>query len=57
MDRYIIRDREAGNIIDTGIPTYDDAVRIVQEYEQTDKQENTYTDNFYEIVSESEVSK
>ena len=46
--RYVIRDSEAGNEID-GRNTLKEAEEILSEYEQIDKEENTYTEGFYEI--------
>ena len=49
--RYIVRDKEAGNVIDF-CDTETDAEQLVQKYEQQDKDEGNYTPNFYEIVKE-----
>jgi hypothetical protein len=46
---YIIRDREAGNVI-AECDTLGAAVNIVAEYEADDIKENNYIPNFYEIV-------
>jgi len=46
--RYGIRDREAGNVIESNL-TYDEAVRTLNMYESQDKEDGTYTDGFYEI--------
>jgi len=48
---YKIQDREAGNIIETGL-TYTEAQKTLKEFEETDKKEGTYTPDFYEIVEE-----
>ena len=45
---YYIRDREAGNVIDS-FSTLDEAETALAEYEATDKAEGTYTPDFYEI--------
>lgn len=46
--RYVIRDSEAGNEIE-GRNTLKEAEEILKEYEQIDKEENIYTEGFYEI--------
>lgn len=46
--RYVIRDSEVGNEIDE-CNTLKEAEKILGEYEQIDKEENTYTEGFYEI--------
>ena len=48
---YIIRDKEAGNIIDRFF-TFKDAENALEEYETADKADGTYTPDFYEIVVE-----
>lgn len=49
MKRYIIRDREAGNVIEE-CDTLEEAVHIISdEYELMDNIKGTYTPNFYEI--------
>lgn len=47
--RYLIRDREAGNIIDE-FATLEEAKEALLGYEEMDKEEGTYTEDFYEIV-------
>lgn len=47
--KYIIQDKEAGNIIEHA-PTLQDAEDIIIQYENQDKKEGTYTSNFYEII-------
>lgn len=46
---YIIRDREAGNVIDK-FNTIEEAKAEVLRYEEEDKREDTYEEDFYEIV-------
>lgn len=48
---YKIQDREAGNVIETGL-SYQEAQDLLDKFEAEDKQEGTYTENFYEIVQE-----
>ena len=45
---FIIRDREAGNVIEE-TRTLEEAKQTVVEYEAIDKEEGNYTKNFYEI--------
>lgn len=51
--KYIIRDREAGNFIDE-FKTLAEAKNTLEDYEAEDKEDGTYTENFYEIVEVSE---
>ena len=46
---FIIRDREAGNYIEA-VETYEEALERVEEYEEEDKKDGNYTEDFYEIV-------
>ncbi len=45
---YVIRDREAGNIIDK-FSTYEEAQQALNQYEKEDKEDGIYTPDFYEI--------
>lgn len=47
-DRYITRDREAGNVIDC-FSTLAEARKAIEAYERSDKAEDIYEKNFYEI--------
>jgi len=51
---YVIRDREAGNIIDDSFKTIEEAEEMVEEYEREDKTEGNYVENFYEVVENPE---
>lgn len=46
--RYVIRDSEAGNEIKE-CDSLKKAKKILNEYEQTDREVSTYTEGFYEI--------
>lgn len=48
MKKYIIQDREAGNIISTFL-TMSDAQTALNEYENSDKKDGIYVPDFYEI--------
>jgi hypothetical protein len=47
--KYIVRDREAGNIIDE-FDTRGAAYEAIQNYEHDDKQNDIYTEDFYEVA-------
>ena len=49
---YRIQDREAGNIIETGM-SISEAQNLLAKFEAKDKQDETYTPDFYEIVAEN----
>lgn len=49
MKTFIIRDKEAGNIIEE-VDTYQEALEIVEKYKNEDKNNGDYTQDFYEIV-------
>jgi phage terminase large subunit-like protein len=46
---YIVQDKEAGNKIDV-FDTMFEAKKAIQEYEEQDNKEGTYTTGFYEII-------
>lgn len=46
---YIIRDRETGTEIEEA-KTYGEAFTIVMQYENEDKKNGNYTENFYEVI-------
>lgn len=48
---YIIRDRKAGNVIET-VAILNEAVELLNQYEAEDKADGVYTKGFYEIVDE-----
>lgn len=52
--KYVIRDREAGNFIDS-FDTLEQAQKALEEYEAQDKADEIYEENFYEIVEQYEV--
>lgn len=51
MKNYKIQDREAGNIIETGL-TLEEAQAKLAQFEKSDKEEGIYKEDFYEIVEE-----
>ena len=46
---YVVRDREAGNVI-TQFETMEDAKKELEKYEEQDKKDGTYSEDFYEIA-------
>lgn len=48
MERYIVRDSEAGNYIE-GFDTKEQAFEAISAYEEDDKEEGSYTEGFYEV--------
>lgn len=48
---YLIRDREAGNVI-TECDSIGEAIATVEQFEEEDKKEGNYSNNFYEIVAD-----
>ena len=53
MNKYIIRDREAGNIIEE-CATKKEAENLLAIYEEQDKQDGIYEKDFYEIVEKGD---
>jgi len=49
MGKYVIRDREAGNVIDE-YNTLQEAEQVLAQFEEEDKKNGVYTPDFYEIV-------
>lgn len=49
--KYIIRDKEAGNVI-AEFNTLNEAEQKLREYEEEDKQDGIYEPDFYEIIKE-----
>ena len=56
MEKYIIRDTEAGNVIEKA-ESMAEALEIIACYEEDYKAEGTYTPNFYEVVEAEVVSE
>ena len=46
---YVVRDREAGNVI-TQFEKMEEAQKEIERYEEQDKKDGTYTEDFYEIA-------
>ena len=45
---YVVRDREAGNVI-TQFETMEEAQKEIEKYEEQDKKDGVYVEDFYEI--------
>ena len=45
----VIRDREAGNVI-TEFETMEEAHKEIEKYEEQDKKDGVYVEDFYEIA-------
>lgn len=52
MKKYYTADREAGNFIDS-FDTYQEAAEAIRAYEEEDRADGTYTEDFYEIKERS----
>ena len=48
--KWHIQDKEAGNVI-ASFNSLEDAEKALQDYEEEDKSEGTFVENFYEIVA------
>lgn len=46
---FVVRDREAGNIIDY-VASEEEGLKLIQEYEQTDREDGIYQPGFYELA-------
>ena len=49
MKKYVIRDRESGNIIESNL-TLDEAQKLLSIFESQDEEDDIYEADFYEIV-------
>lgn len=48
MDRFIVRDRETGTVIETSA-SLSGAIDLLNSFEEQDKNDGIYEENFYEI--------
>jgi len=53
MKVLVIRDREAGNIIEQ-VSSMEEGMELIQEFEEKDKAEGTFEEGFYEIAEVDE---
>ena len=49
---FQVRDRQGGNVIDS-FDSLEDATYALNEYEEADKLDNIYEENFYELFDSS----
>ena len=49
MDKYFMADREAGNIIDE-FDSIEEAKKAILAYEEEDRKDGTYSEDFYDVV-------
>ena len=52
--KFIVQDRQAGNVIEN-FKTIEEAQKALIQFEEQDKIDGFYEDNFYEIVTLEEV--
>ena len=45
----VVRDKMCGNII-TLVATVQDGLNLIDEYEEEDRRDGTYTEDFYEVA-------
>lgn len=53
--KYYTADKETGTIIDE-FDTLEEAIAEIKKYEEIDKIEGTYEDEFYDVVNEDRCS-
>ena len=49
MKKYVVRDREAGNVIEY-VETMGDGLELIKQYEADDKANGIYEPDFYEVA-------
>lgn len=55
MNKYFTADREAGNIIDE-FNSIEEAKKAILAYEEEDREDGTYSEDFYDVVDEDRRS-
>lgn len=50
---YVVRDREAGNVIEC-VSSIEEGEALIEEYEEEDRKDGTFTPDFYEVVKEED---
>lgn len=45
----VVREREAGNIIEP-MDSWEEGLRVIEEFEQQDKKDGCYSEEFYDVV-------
>ena len=56
MKTYKIQDREAGNVIETGL-SLNEAKRQLSKFEEQDKKDGYFTPDFYEIKELTQIER
>lgn len=56
MKKYAVRDREAGNIIEI-VNSLEEAEKLIANFEESDKNEGIYEEDFYEAVEFAECDQ
>ena len=55
MTKYYVSDKETGTFIEE-VKTIEDGKDLIQQYEESDKADGTYEEDFYDIVDEEHCS-
>lgn len=55
MTKYYVSDKETGTFIKE-VETIEDGKDLIQQYEESDKADGTYEEDFYDIVDEEHCS-
>ena len=55
MRKLYIADKETGTFIEE-VKTIEEGKKLIEHYEETDKVDGTYTENFYDLVDEEHCS-
>lgn len=49
MKKLVVRDREAGNVIED-VSTWEEGEKLIEEYEKSDMKDGIYEPDFYEVA-------
>ena len=53
--KLYVSDRETGTFIDE-VESVDEGLKLIEEYETTDREDGNYTPDFYDVVNEEHSS-
>ena len=53
--KLYVSDKETGTFIEE-VKTIEEGKKLIEQYEETDKTDGTYTESFYDIVDEEHCS-
>lgn len=56
LRKYVVQERETGTILDDA-NTLEQAEEIVRAFEEADKNEGNYTEDYYEIVTREQLKE